>query len=145
MQPTGVLVSLAGNGLFHFGQDQPIGHTKSPGCPSPGPVRTTSRALSRLCDCVPYRCEWISWAAHQHTRNPGSPKSPSEKAQHNCQNNCAECQTASTPCLERASSTQAYLAVPVSPVPGQRHLRVRLKPGPLVAFRSCTKPNSLRH
>ena len=51
-------------------------------------------------------------------------------------NTCAECQTASIPCLERARSTQAYLAAPVSPVPGQRHLRVRPKPGPLVAFRS---------
>ena len=79
---------------------------------------------------------WIYWAAHQHSRNPGTPKSPSDKAQHNCQNNCAECQVAQNPCLDRARSTQAYLAAPLSPVPSQCHLRVRLKPGPLVTFRS---------
>ena len=45
---------------------QPI---KSPGYPSPGSVRTTSRAL-RLCDCVLHHSEWIFWAARQHTRNP---------------------------------------------------------------------------
>ena len=63
-----------------------------------------------------------SFGRHPNTAGIQFPYSHPEKAQHNCKNNCAECQTAQTPCLKRTRSTQAYLAAPVSPVPGQNTL-----------------------
>ena len=38
-----------------------------PGVSNPRASTHHKQALSRLCDCVLRRCEWILWAAHQHS------------------------------------------------------------------------------